>query len=67
MPHNNDSFLDKALDFQFSLDNLLLGDNKIRHHVIVNFPEEQEFLFQVANGQDLDQNNIDDDLHNEKA
>lgn len=42
--YENESLFDKPLNFEFSFDNFLLGDNKIGHHIIVNFPEENELF-----------------------
>jgi hypothetical protein len=36
----------------------LLGDDKIGHHVVVDFPKEYKILFQIPNNQEFNENDV---------
>lgn len=52
------SFFNESFDFKLSFYNLFLGDDKIGHHVVVDFPKEYKILFQIPNNQEFNENNV---------
>lgn len=61
------SLLNKTLNFELGLDYFFLGDDEVRHHVVVDLLEEHELVFEIADNEHLDEDNIDDNLENEQT
>lgn len=59
--------MNKTLHFKFGFNNLLFCDNKIWHHIVINFLEKHELVFEIADNEHLNEYNIDDNLEYEET